>query len=117
MQLFYAPDLQGDSHTLDEQESRHIIKVLRMKAGDTIMLTDGAGNMYRGELINEDPRMKRFERIKEMTMADVKKFVDEKIKGNKFVISILGDKNRIDMEKLKKFGEINEISKEELFSK
>ncbi|NQZ56589.1 MAG: insulinase family protein [Lentisphaeraceae bacterium] len=68
-------------------------------------------------LVNEDPRVKRFERIKNMTMADVKKFVDEKIKGNKFVISILGDKKRIDMEKLKQFGEIREVAKKELFSK
>ncbi len=56
MQLFYAPTLQGDFHTLEEQESKHIIRVLRMKAGDTIKLTDGAGNLYTGELCNEDPR-------------------------------------------------------------
>jgi len=68
MQLFYAPELTGDYHTLDEQESRHIIKVLRMKAGDTIMLTDGAGNMYHGELINEDPRRSEV-RIKEIQAA------------------------------------------------
>lgn len=56
MQLFYAPNLKGELHTLEEQESKHIIRVLRMKTGDTIRLTDGAGRMCSGELINEDPR-------------------------------------------------------------
>ena len=56
MQLFYAPDLRGESHTLEEQESKHCIRVMRMKAGDTINLTDGKGNMFLAELVNEDPR-------------------------------------------------------------
>ena len=56
MQLFYAPDLQGDHHTLNEQESKHCIRVLRMQSGDTIHITDGKGNMFLAELINEDVR-------------------------------------------------------------
>lgn len=56
MQLFYAPDLKGELHTLEEQESKHIIRVLRMEEGDRIQLTDGAGKMCTAELINEDPR-------------------------------------------------------------
>jgi len=56
MQLFYAPDLQGDQHTLEEQESKHIVRVLRMKPGDTIKLTDGKGNLFTGELINDNVR-------------------------------------------------------------
>ena len=56
MQLFYAPDLSGDQYTLKEKESKHVIKVLRMKSGDTIMLTDGMGKLCTAELISEDPR-------------------------------------------------------------
>lgn len=56
MQLFYAPDLQGDHHTLNEQESKHCIKVLRMQIGDTVMLTNGIGGLFMAQLINEDPR-------------------------------------------------------------
>lgn len=56
MQLFYAPELQGDHHTLSEQESKHCIKVLRMQTGDQIMLSDGVGGMYTGQLANEDHR-------------------------------------------------------------
>ncbi len=56
MQLFYAPDLLGDQYILNEQESKHCIRVLRMQIGDTIHLTDGKGNMFLAELINEDFR-------------------------------------------------------------
>jgi 16S rRNA (uracil1498-N3)-methyltransferase len=56
MQLFYAPDLVGDHYTLEEQESKHVIKVLRMRSGDTIMLTDGRGKLCTAELTGEDPR-------------------------------------------------------------
>jgi len=56
MQLFYAPELKGEFHTLEEQESKHCIKVLRKKAGDTINLTDGKGNMFLAELTNENSR-------------------------------------------------------------
>lgn len=56
MQLFYAPDLTGDHYTLEEQESKHVIKVLRMRSGDTLMLTDGKGKLCTAELVNEDPR-------------------------------------------------------------
>lgn len=56
MQLFYAPDLRGDHYTLEEQESKHVIKVLRMRSGDVLMLTDGRGKLCTAELLNEDPR-------------------------------------------------------------
>ena len=56
MQLFYAPDLEPPVHTLDEEESRHCIRVLRLGRGDWIHLTDGRGNLYRAEIIEADPR-------------------------------------------------------------
>ena len=36
MQLFYAPDFTPPTHTLDEQESKHCIRVLRLGTGDTV---------------------------------------------------------------------------------
>lgn len=48
MRLFYTPDITLPVHTLTEDESRHAVQVLRLKEGDSISLTDGAGNMYAG---------------------------------------------------------------------
>ncbi len=56
MQLFYAPDLQPPLHTLDEEESKHCIRVLRLGCGATIHLTDGRGNLYRAEITDANPR-------------------------------------------------------------
>ncbi|NQT76063.1 MAG: 16S rRNA (uracil(1498)-N(3))-methyltransferase [Bacteroidetes bacterium] len=56
MHLFYTPNLQGEYHTLDEQESKHCIQVLRLKAGDHIHLSDGKGNLFKAELISANTR-------------------------------------------------------------
>lgn len=54
MQVFYAPGITGNTYDLDENESRHIIKVLRMKKGTSVRLIDGKGNLYEGIIENPD---------------------------------------------------------------
>ena len=54
MQIFYAPSINGDSYTLDEPESKHCIKVLRMSKGDHVSLIDGKGNLFEGHISNPD---------------------------------------------------------------
>lgn len=51
MKLFYDPEISGDFHVLNEEESKHCTKVLRLINGDEIFLTDGKGNMYRTEIM------------------------------------------------------------------
>jgi 16S rRNA (uracil1498-N3)-methyltransferase len=57
MQIFYAPGIEGRSHTLDETESRHCIKVLRMTRGTAVKVIDGKGNLFEGYI--SDPDIKR----------------------------------------------------------
>ena len=45
-----APD--GDKAVLDKEQSRHLAKVLRLKAGDRAELFDKAGNSYEAEIIS-----------------------------------------------------------------
>ncbi|MBO7114798.1 MAG: 16S rRNA (uracil(1498)-N(3))-methyltransferase [Bacteroidaceae bacterium] len=45
MWLFYCPDIQTDME-LPEEEAGHCIRVLRMKEGDRLRLTDGKGSFY-----------------------------------------------------------------------
>ena len=47
MPLFYQPLVPEGIHYLDQEESRHAVKVLRLKDGDPLDLTDGKGNLYR----------------------------------------------------------------------
>lgn len=44
--FFYINDHKGDKQlTLDEDTSRHVVQVLRMKESDLLNLTDGKGNL------------------------------------------------------------------------
>ncbi len=56
MQVFYAPDITGDTYILDDKESKHIIRVLRMKKGTSVRLIDGKGNLYEGAITDPDPK-------------------------------------------------------------
>jgi 16S rRNA (uracil1498-N3)-methyltransferase len=50
MQLFYTQNIQGDTAILGEEESRHCVRVLRKKTGDTIHFIDGKGGLYTGQI-------------------------------------------------------------------
>ena len=55
MQLFYNTDFH-DNIFLDKNESKHLIKVLRKKNNDIINITDGFGNLYIAEIINDNAK-------------------------------------------------------------
>lgn len=52
MQLFYSSDIKTEdtSFIFDKEESRHIVKVLRKKEGDTINITNGEGILFISEI-------------------------------------------------------------------
>ncbi|MGE0078726.1 MAG: 16S rRNA (uracil(1498)-N(3))-methyltransferase [Bacteroidales bacterium] len=56
MQIFYAPDIAGNTYTLPEEESKHCIKVLRLNTGDEITLIDGKGNLFTASIANPNPK-------------------------------------------------------------
>ncbi|MBA4323020.1 MAG: 16S rRNA (uracil(1498)-N(3))-methyltransferase [Odoribacter sp.] len=56
MQIFYAPGIEGGSYTLDEKESKHCIRVLRMTKGTAVKLIDGKGNLYEGIISSPDSK-------------------------------------------------------------
>ena len=58
MPLFYQPEIS--TGYLSSEESRHAVKVLRLKTGDEIEITDGKGNLYQAQLTDTDPRQSAF---------------------------------------------------------
>lgn len=58
MQLFYNPNISESKKevTFDKEESRHIIKVLRMKEGYTFKITNGKGSFFEAEIIRANPK-------------------------------------------------------------
>jgi 16S rRNA (uracil1498-N3)-methyltransferase len=53
--FFYYPNIRENSQ-LSEEESRHCIKVLRMKEGDRLTITDGKGFLYDCILVEAHPK-------------------------------------------------------------
>lgn len=66
MQLFYQPRIADGVHALDAEESKHVAKVLRLRNGDSIQVTDGKGSTYTVVLTDTTAKECSFE-IKETT--------------------------------------------------
>lgn len=56
MHLFYTPNIQAEFYQLDEEESKHCVRVLRLKNGDQVNLIDGVGGFYLAEIIDDHPK-------------------------------------------------------------
>jgi 16S rRNA (uracil1498-N3)-methyltransferase len=56
MQIFYAPGITGNIWVLNEKESKHCVRVLRMKEGTPVKAIDGKGNLYEGVINTADPK-------------------------------------------------------------
>jgi len=51
MPVFYTQNISGKEAILDEEESSHVIRVLRLKEGDAIEFVDGLGKRYKSHII------------------------------------------------------------------
>ena len=57
MQLFYCKDITPNAFcTLDAEESRHAVRVLRLREGDELNVTDGRGNLYRCQIVEANDK-------------------------------------------------------------
>ena len=56
MKLFHG-EITGNTVIIHEEEQQHISKVLRMKAGEEIFVTDGKGGLAKGKLFFEGKKI------------------------------------------------------------
>jgi 16S rRNA (uracil1498-N3)-methyltransferase len=58
MQIFYTPDIDPAASTyyLNEEESKHCVRVLRLQTGDNVQLIDGKGNFYTATISDAHPK-------------------------------------------------------------
>jgi 16S rRNA (uracil1498-N3)-methyltransferase len=74
MHLFYTPDIGSNGYMLNEQESKHAIRVLRLAIGNEVQLIDGKGGFYTAVIRDAHPKrclLEVTETIKEFEKADV----------------------------------------------
>ena len=58
MNYFYHPSLDNSvsQFSLEQEESRHIVKVLRRQAGDRLYITNGKGYLFTAEILEASPK-------------------------------------------------------------
>lgn len=56
MHIFYTPDISGKTYVLNEDESKHCIRVLRLEKGSVITLVDGRGGFYTAQIADPNPK-------------------------------------------------------------
>jgi 16S rRNA (uracil1498-N3)-methyltransferase len=56
MNIFYLPEFQSGEIILNEEESGHAVKVLRLKEKDPVLLVDGKGSLLEGEITTAHPK-------------------------------------------------------------
>ena len=56
MPRFYVTELVNEEVELSEMDSKHAIRVLRMKTGNSVTLLDGKGLMAYGTIVNENQK-------------------------------------------------------------
>jgi 16S rRNA (uracil1498-N3)-methyltransferase len=61
--LFYQPSIEEGILYLEEDESRHATKILRMGRGDPLHLTNGKGFQYVGRITDANPKKCEFQII------------------------------------------------------
>ncbi|MEM6720976.1 MAG: insulinase family protein [Bacteroidota bacterium] len=66
--------------------------------------------------IDKDHREEMYKAIENMTIADLKAFFDQNIKGEEYNVMVIGSKKDVDMKALSKLGKIQEMDIDYLFN-
>lgn len=56
MQIFYIPEIKGQTILPDAAESKHMVKVLRLAEGDIVQVVDGKGGFYEAKIEQANPK-------------------------------------------------------------
>ena len=65
--------------------------------------------------IQKDVREDIYGVIPSLTLSDIQRIRDEKIGDKKFALLVIGSKNKIQMSELAKYGEIEQVTLEDIF--
>ncbi|HBL76279.1 MAG: 16S rRNA (uracil(1498)-N(3))-methyltransferase [Bacteroidetes bacterium GWF2_42_66] len=74
MHLFYTPGISGKNYVLNEDESKHCVRVLRLVEKDCIILVDGKGGFYEAMIVEAHPKRCSIEVVKSIQEYGKKSF-------------------------------------------
>tara|TARA_B100000809_G_scaffold116679_1_gene114911 strand:- start:11042 stop:12025 length:984 start_codon:yes stop_codon:yes gene_type:complete len=69
---------------------------------------------YQNQGFKQDPNIDAYQQYENLTMDQIVKFYESSIKGKPRVITIYGDKSKMDQDQLKQFGEVEIIQLKEV---
>lgn len=52
LSCFYIPEIESSTIHLSEEESKHAIKVLRLRKGDYVLVTNGKGKLAQAQIVD-----------------------------------------------------------------
>lgn len=86
MNLFYDPEIEtgAEEFQLNEEESRHACKVLRMKNGDQLYLLNGRGALFTAEILDAQTKKCRLK---------IHSFEQQQLLGKEVHIAVAPTKN------------------------
>lgn len=97
--IFFIDIVSDNIITLQEETSKHIVQVLRMKQGEQLQLTDGAGSLLTAEIVDDHK--------KKCTVNVIEKiFIPKKERQVSIAISLLKNTTRLEwfLEKVTEIG-------------
>lgn len=65
--------------------------------------------------LDHDIRKDLYDKVQTMTIEDIQKFQNDNVKNSKYTILVLGDKNKLDIKTLEKYGAVKYLTLEEIF--
>lgn len=103
--FFYTDEIKTNAtqFVLNEETSKHVVQVLRMQDGGQLLLTDGKGNLFNAEIIDENRKKCTVKILSVSTDPPTKK-------KNTIAISLVKNSTRFEwfLEKATEIG-VNEI--------
>ncbi len=74
MNSFYLPNIFGKTIQLSVEESKHCIKVLRLKKGDRVQLMNGKGSIFEATILDPNPKGCQLEIFEEISISNSRNY-------------------------------------------
>jgi len=74
MNLFYDRDITGQLYTLNKVDSNHLVRVLRIKIGETVFVTNGKGMLFECIVSDTNPKSCQIEIVNKTPGGDKRNF-------------------------------------------
>jgi 16S rRNA (uracil1498-N3)-methyltransferase len=72
--FFYSPSIDGLFHTLNKDDSNHLVRVLRIQKGEKVFVTNGKGSVFECVVTDPDPKGCQLEIIHQKNGDDRRNF-------------------------------------------